>query len=728
LVIVLALAVSEAGADTSDLEAALNETVITTASASAERGSSAPAMSTTITAEELRTHGIRFLDEAIDYLSLGVVTSDPLRTADIGARGVLLVGDNGKHFLLLIDGHAMNDPAIGAARFDEGAGIPIEMVDHIEVIVGPGSVLYGSNAMMGVINVITKRSRELDGTTLTAEYELESSYRLAATAGYDFELLGEKAAVTAGIGYFRRFGPDLYFEPQAPTYHVVTGEPTKFRRGVPGSGIWGGTVEDAYFAEVPFGSVRLRWNGWSAMAMASTYRRGVVATSQGTAVDFDDPESYELDRSIRAELQHEAVLSSAVRTSVRLYGDAYDNQRRVNRWALVNCFTSSVETCQRYDATLARWVGIEGRLAIDWLRPGELVTTFGIDARMSWVSAKSDLLDFASGRPLAPSAGLIDGRSGFAAPYVQQVWAPTRAVELNAGARVDADERFDPIVSPRLAAAVRPWEGGTAKAIYSQAFRAPSWVEMDPSNRLQLPSETMRPELVRSAELSFEQRFGAQRIVFGAFRSWWSDLIEPHIISPEERNAYQDRGVLPLSAPDGLYQYRNIANLENWGYNASYGGSVLSAKLSYGINVTSAYTRRVAEGQNEVLTVAPQFFGNAHTSYEFGGLLPTVGAALAYVSARPADRAFDSGFTPPPHAPAQATVRVTATGFVPSLPRLRYRASTTYSLAAEGPYVVGNQRSEDFTQERPFLNPVDTFSAFIGLSYSLDGSAPEGGR
>ncbi len=54
------------------------------------------------------------------------------------------------------DGHAINEPLFGTARFDRGAGIPLEMVDHIEVILGPGSVLYGSNAMLGVINVITK--------------------------------------------------------------------------------------------------------------------------------------------------------------------------------------------------------------------------------------------------------------------------------------------------------------------------------------------------------------------------------------------------------------------------------------------------------------------------------------------------------------------------------------------------------------------------------------------
>ena len=135
--------------DTSDIQALSNETVITTASKSAERGSMAPATSTLLTAEDMRRYGIHSIAEAIDFLSLGMVTSSSLRTADVGARGVLIPRDQGDHFLMLVDGHAVNEALYGAARFDRGAGIPMELVDHIEVTLGPGSVLYGSNAMLG---------------------------------------------------------------------------------------------------------------------------------------------------------------------------------------------------------------------------------------------------------------------------------------------------------------------------------------------------------------------------------------------------------------------------------------------------------------------------------------------------------------------------------------------------------------------------------------------------
>ena len=163
--------------DTSDIQSLLNEQVITTASTTAERASAAPALSPTITAEDLQLYGIRTLAEAINFLGLGVVASDPLRTPDVGARGVLFANDDGKHFLLLVNGHAMNDALYGAARFDEGMGVPMDLIDHIEVILGPGSVLYGSNAMMGVINVITKGGSDYRGGHAVAEYEPNGSAR-----------------------------------------------------------------------------------------------------------------------------------------------------------------------------------------------------------------------------------------------------------------------------------------------------------------------------------------------------------------------------------------------------------------------------------------------------------------------------------------------------------------------------------------------------------------------
>jgi outer membrane receptor for ferrienterochelin and colicin len=110
--------------DTSDLQGLLDETVVTTASKSAETATNAPATSTTLTADDMRRYGIRTIDEAINFLSLGASAYNPLYRPDVGARGVSIDGDRGAHVLLLVDGHSMNDVATGGARVGRGLGVP----------------------------------------------------------------------------------------------------------------------------------------------------------------------------------------------------------------------------------------------------------------------------------------------------------------------------------------------------------------------------------------------------------------------------------------------------------------------------------------------------------------------------------------------------------------------------------------------------------------------------
>lgn len=80
--------------------------------------------------------------------------------AQTGTRGksasVFLRGANSNHTLVLIDGLRANSPADG--RFDFQT-LPAENIERIEVLRGPQSALYGSDAIGGVINIITSTLR-----------------------------------------------------------------------------------------------------------------------------------------------------------------------------------------------------------------------------------------------------------------------------------------------------------------------------------------------------------------------------------------------------------------------------------------------------------------------------------------------------------------------------------------------------------------------------------------
>jgi outer membrane receptor for ferrienterochelin and colicins len=705
--------------DTDDLRALLSENVITTASTSAQTASTAPATSVTLTAEDLSRFGIRTLDEAINFLSLGVIAADPLRTPDVGARGVLLPEDNGKHFLVLVNGHAMNDPLYGAARFDAGAGIPLDVIDHVEVIVGPGSVLYGSNAMLGVINVITKTGSEYRGGHLLGDYEIQRSARGGAGTGFTFTALGQPGEMTASVEHYRRFGPDLDFSDIGPRVNLADGQPIRYRRDGSRPGIWGGELREAYFTEATSGAVRVRLGDFELNLLGSSSRRGIPYTTGAIRIDFDDPDSYELDRAVRLDAKHQATLSSLIQLTSRVYADSYDYQRAVNRESSDSCYVSAVATCQYYDAGLARWVGIEERISFNWLEDLSLVTLVGFDARMRWVWTKQDALEVGTGRAFQPTVGQIRDSAGIVSPYVQQTWSPTRWLDLNAGARLDADERFDPVVSPRGAIALSPGSSTTFRGIYSQAFRAPTWSETDLNNYTQARSSDIDPEIVRSLEGSLEQRFATQRVMFGVFRTWWDNMIEPHTLTTEERSDLQFQGQLPLVAVN-VVQYRNISSLTNYGYNGGWDGTLADGKLGYGVNVTAAFTRRKTGGVEAPLPAAPQFFGNARLFYEFGGYAPTPALAAYYVGDRPADRAFTGEFAPIPYAPPLAEVRFTLSGAVPGLLGLRYRTSATYATAGSGAYAAGPGSTAQTVSVLPAsIVPVDQFRVMVGLSYDF---------
>jgi outer membrane receptor for ferrienterochelin and colicins len=707
----------------SDLEAALSEPIVATASKSAEDESTAPATTTTITAEDLRRYGIHSLDEALNYLSLGFITQNPLHAVDIGARGVSLTADFGNHVLLLLNGHAMNEQWDGTAYFERGAGIPMELIDHIEVILGPGSVLYGANAMLGVINVVTKRAAEYKGLHLIGEVDMFTAWRAAVGFGHEFDLLGKPAEITFQVEYYRQFGPHLDFAQESYGDDSVTGMPKRFTPDGSIAGVWGGTIRNEYYTRVPAGYLRFIWGSWELDLHAKAYKRATPYPSLFNLFesDFDDSGTYEVDRWITGDLKHRLALSSIAQLKSRLYGDSYDYNETINSSAAMDCLPGQENGCHRVLLGVSRWTGLEEQLSFDWLNDSSLTTLLGADGRIRFVGSKTDVTDALTGNNPG-SIGAYQKTEYLIALYGQQTWRPVPWLGLNLGARFDDDQRFGTKLSPRAAIAVTPWKGGTLKGIYSEAFRSPTAYETSYADGVtQIPTDHLRPETVRSVEGSMEQRFGAHRILLGVFRSWWEDMVLLNGVSQGIVDAAVAAGQLPIgSDPSSVVQYQNVSSINNFGFNGAFEGAALRRDLRYGLNVTGAYARRTnPDGTTQPLSVAPQIYGNAHVSYDLPGDWPVLGLAALYVGRRPADRAFDGGFTPTPYAPPQLELRATISGQIPGIAGLSYRVFADYAVADRNPYVVGPVQIATPAQPSAQLSPVDQFRTTVGLQYDI---------
>jgi outer membrane receptor for ferrienterochelin and colicins len=712
--------------DSGDLQNMLSETFVSGASKSTQSGSVAPAVTTTLTADDLRRYGIHTIAEALDFLSLGVATSSSPGTQDVGANGVLFPSDQGDHILLLVDGHAVNEALFGAARFDRGAGIPMEMVDHIEVILGPGSVLYGSSAMLGVVNVVTKDARAFAGTHLVVESELLTSWRASASGGYQFSLAGQPAKLTLGLEYFSQNGPAFSVGPQAYGTNAYTNKPYNFA-GPLGPGVWGGQLDHSNFARVPSGLLSFRLGELSLEVHASQYARGMPFNSGFITpeANFDDPNNMATDRSIWGDLRHRWVVSAIMEVRSRLYADSFDYNRQAETSELGPQCLFNDTTCRKRQFGASRWVGLEEQASFDWLKDASLVTLLGIDGRARWILAQEDTLDAQTGNPLAPTQGALRADDRVFAAYAQQTWQPLTWLGLNAGARFDYDQRFGERVSPRVAVSVQPWTGGTFKAIYSEAFRAPSWEESSVAVENQIPAGHLSPETVREIEVAIDQRLGSHRLLFGVFRSWWSDMVQLETLSTAQLNAAQNAGLLPFTTSSAT-QYQNVSSIDDLGFNAGWEGAFSQSRLRYALNVTGTYARISGGSTQSPLSVAPPVFGNARVAYVFGGELPTLAVAGRYLASRPANQL---SFTPPPYAPPLGELRATVSGLAPFVHGLSYRVSADYSFADRGPYVIGPFQTSGSggstpgggTRQpvSPELSPIDSFRATVGLQYDF---------
>jgi len=166
---------------------------ITSVSKKEERANAAPAAIHVITQDDLRQNGIKSIAEALRLAPGMNVGKVDARQWAISARGFQDLFAN--KLLVLVDGRSVYSPAFSGTFWDV-QDVLMEDIERIEVIRGPGAALWGANAVNGVINVITKSSKETQGGLVTAGVGTEEHGQGAVRYGFK---AGDK-------GYMRVYG------------------------------------------------------------------------------------------------------------------------------------------------------------------------------------------------------------------------------------------------------------------------------------------------------------------------------------------------------------------------------------------------------------------------------------------------------------------------------------------------------------------------------------------
>ena len=164
LCLISAAPAQRVGVPTTDLENVsvdeLFSVQVTSVDRKAQQLAKAPAAVFVLTAADIRRSGATCIPEALEVVPGLTVLQLDGRSWIVSARGG--ARQYADQILVLIDGRSLYTPFFSGVIWD-AIDVPMDDIEQIEVVRGPGAVMWGPNAVNGVINIITKNSRTTKG-------------------------------------------------------------------------------------------------------------------------------------------------------------------------------------------------------------------------------------------------------------------------------------------------------------------------------------------------------------------------------------------------------------------------------------------------------------------------------------------------------------------------------------------------------------------------------------
>jgi len=472
----------EAGAAQDDLTALPFEELLlrdfVSASRLARQVSDSPAAVAIVTADDIRAYGYRTLADVINGMR-GLYTTDERTYHYMGGRSFGDVEDYAGRVMLLIDGYAVQDNLFDQAYIDESGLIDLELVDRVEYVPGTGSVTYGNNALLGILNVVTRRGRDFDGARVSAEISSRGASRQRATWGKHFN---NGAEVLLSASTLDVDGRNLYF----PAYDTPA---TNF-----------GVAEglDGERNQRVFG--KLSWSGWTVQA-AWVEREKSVPTNPSAYTAFNTPFPTR-DESAFLGVRHETDLGLQLysSSSLMLGRYAYWNQRE---YALDE--DGEYDDGEKYGVRdyHGAWWRFDQKFVGRWFVDHTLV--FGAELR-------DDHRQSFHRRFLSPAGEVTDRDDGELSRrtfslYVADDYRLNQQWTLNLGVRHDDADDLDGNLSPRAALIWQQDPATTWKASYSEAFKMPNANDRWTSDDTAVPEYVAATELVLQRQLAPHTRF-----------------------------------------------------------------------------------------------------------------------------------------------------------------------------------------------------------------------------
>lgn len=462
----------------------------------AEAIEDAPSSVTIIDGQELRAFGYPTIGESLRGIR-GFSLSNDRAYVSAGIRGLGEPNDYGNRLLVLNDGASLNDNLLNSSYIGSDGRVDLRDVERIEIVRGPGSLLYGTGAFSGVVNLVPRGKDEPNGVHVGLSTYDNAVARARAGFNYNFT---KNAGMWASVSGARSNGVDVPIDLIDPG----TGPKTQIAHQVD------------YFRSI--GTAGRLWAGPLTVQWFYNSRKQSIPIGAFETL-FNDPRTFYDDTRMLAEVRYEPQINQYLQLMTRVHANRY-----VFHSDLSYDPAPGKPLSEDYYGT---WAGGEARLVITPVK--QLRITAGGEAQFHPQAT------IQGGAPGEDKYVDVNKPYNFGAGYALLEGSPTSWFRVSAGARLDVYSTFGPIFVPRAALIFKPTTGGALKIMGGRAFRAPSIYEQfytdgerqfagnqgNGKNAVKL-----KPESVYSGELEYSQRFYEDWVALAAGHvSYVSDII-----------------------------------------------------------------------------------------------------------------------------------------------------------------------------------------------------------
>ncbi|MCG6553071.1 MAG: TonB-dependent receptor [Candidatus Magnetominusculus sp. LBB02] len=470
----------------------------------------APASVSIVTAEDIKHYGYRTLSDILRSVR-GFYTTYDRNYEYLGMRGFSRAGDYNTRYLLLVDGHRINDPIYNTAFVGTEFPVDVDLIDRMEIIRGPSSSIYGTNAFMGVINIVTKKGSDINGMEVSGEAGGFGTYKERLSYGRKFD--NGLEAIVSGSNFNSAGRSTLYYgEFDSPTTN---------------NGIVQNADEGRYqsvFSTISINDLKLQG--------AYSSRAKTIPTAAWDTV-FNDPRDRTIDTIGYLNLEYQYNINNLSKITSSIY---YDNYHYNGSYSYPDNFNKDISQGQRLGGDVRLTTTMLDKQTI--IMGGEFVDNLQQNQSTYYVQPYSVQLD--------------DRRtSNNWAVYAQDELKILNNLILNAGLRYDYYSTFGGTLNPRMAMIYNPIDSTTIKLLYGRAFRAPTTYELyyNDGGVTQKTNPDLRPELIETYELILGQSLGL------------GYLLEASLFYNDIKNLI----TLETDPTDGLLVFRNQGNLTTKG-------------------------------------------------------------------------------------------------------------------------------------------------------------------